>query len=483
MVLMLLLVNITGAVAASNITNLRYSNNAETTRIVLDVPDAISYSNSTLGNQIIINIEGNTEDVREVSINDKVVKNISLKNINATQAQLIVELTKEVEYKVFPLKSPNRIVIDVYKNRPVQANQSTKVATTTTKVPPTTTPVAPAEVKPPVSRQTVKQIADGLTYTLWEEQTPIGPIVLHELKVSAKKYKLQLDLAEEQILGRDKATVILQDAFAGINASYFAKDGTIIGNAIYEGEIVSSETLKRTTLGIMADGSLKIAPSVYMGTAVSKDKRLLISAVNRERLADELILFNDYYNSNTGTNEFGLEITIKNGRVIEINLEGNSTLRPNEYVLSAHGVMRDALANIKVGDAITIEQSIGKDFTNAKFAQGAGPLLIKDGLVNVTSTEESFLKDIAVGRAPRTAIGITAEKDIILLVVDGRSAVSKGVTLMELAGYLKEMGAVNAMNFDGGGSSEMVINRTVMNYPSDNGKERMISSAIGVYAK
>lgn len=475
MVIMLLIANITVVFAANSISNLRYSNSASTTRIVLDVVGKISYSDKTTDQQIIVvDIEGSANNIREVSINDKIVKNASLKNIGETKTQLIVELSQAVEYKIFQLKGPDRLVVDVYKKRPAKA------ATT---IVPSVVPATPVENKPPVNRKTVKKIAEGFTYTLWEEYTPIGPIVLHELKVSPKRYKLQVALAEKQILGRNKATVILQNALAGINASYFAKDGTIIGNAIYEGKIVSSETLARTTLGIMADGSLKIAPSVYKGVVVSKDKRLMISAVNRSRLSDELVIFNEYYAPNTGTNEFGLELTIKNGRVIAINSKGNSALRPSEYVVSAHGIMQKVLEDIKVGDAVSIEESIGKDFINAKFAQGAGPLLIKDGVINVTSTEEYFLKDIAVGRAPRTAVGITAKKDIILLVVDGRSASSKGVTLIELAGYLQEMGAVDAMNFDGGGSSELVINKKVMNYPSDNGRERMIASALAVYPK
>jgi exopolysaccharide biosynthesis protein len=65
--------------------------------------------------------------------------------------------------------------------------------------------------------------------------------------------------------------------------------------------------------------------------------------------------------------------------------------------------------------------------------------------------------------------------------MDGAAA-SVGLTLTELAGYLRRLGAVKAVNFDGGGSSEMVVNGRIVNDPSD-GSERPVSIALGVFSK
>jgi hypothetical protein len=63
------------------------------------------------------------------------------------------------------------------------------------------------------------------------------------------------------------------------------------------------------------------------------------------------------------------------------------------------------------------------------------------------------------------------------VVIDGRSNRSAGVTLVKLAGIMKTLGAVSALNLDGGGSSTMVVKRRVKNVPSD-GKQRAVSSAV-----
>ena len=87
-------------------------------------------------------------------------------------------------------------------------------------------------------------------------------------------------------------------------------------------------------------------------------------------------------------------------------------------------------------------------------------------------------------RQPRTAIGATADGKLILLVCDGRNMRgSAGFTLAELADKLIALGAVDAVNLDGGGSSTMVSDGKVLNRPSDTGSaevivERKISTAV-----
>ena len=108
--------------------------------------------------------------------------------------------------------------------------------------------------------------------------------------------------------------------------------------------------------------------------------------------------------------------------------------------------------------------------------------MVENSLVNVRSREENIANDIAGGRAPRTAIGIKKNNDIILVVVDGRSTQSCGMTLQELAAFMIKLGAKDALNFDGGGSSEMVLKGNIVNKPSD-GKERLISMGLGVFRK
>jgi len=84
------------------------------------------------------------------------------------------------------------------------------------------------------------------------------------------------------------------------------------------------------------------------------------------------------------------------------------------------------------------------------------------------------------GRHGRTAVGVTADGRLLLVVVDGRQpGYSRGMTLRELAELLLRLDAVSAMNLDGGGSSEMVVNGLTASRPSD-GRERGIANALVV---
>jgi exopolysaccharide biosynthesis protein len=85
---------------------------------------------------------------------------------------------------------------------------------------------------------------------------------------------------------------------------------------------------------------------------------------------------------------------------------------------------------------------------------------------------------VSCARQPRTAIGVTATGQILLVVIDGRRpGWSRGATLGELRAILRDLGAVDALNLDGGGSSEMVVDGEVVNRPSD-GRERRITNAV-----
>lgn len=97
-----------------------------------------------------------------------------------------------------------------------------------------------------------------------------------------------------------------------------------------------------------------------------------------------------------------------------------------------------------------------------------GPALVKDGQVSVTKNQE-------VGQAtysnPRTAIAIVDELHYLLVVSDGRTDRSEGLSLYQLAQFLQSKGAKTAYNLDGGGSSTMWFNGRVVNEPVNHGSE------------
>ena len=138
-----------------------------------------------------------------------------------------------------------------------------------------------------------------------------------------------------------------------------------------------------------------------------------------------------------------------------------------------------------------IQNRPGKPILSLDFAKGkpwnmseavhAGPVLITDGKINITTEEEVFFNTPIAGVQPRSAIGYTKNGELIIMVVDGRQADSRGVYLEELALLMSQFHCLEAMNLDGGGSSAMVLNRELINRPSGLFLQREVMSAIGVY--
>jgi hypothetical protein len=122
----------------------------------------------------------------------------------------------------------------------------------------------------------------------------------------------------------------------------------------------------------------------------------------------------------------------------------------------------------------------GREYV-AQSAIGGGPVLIKGGNLATADmwADELTAADILTGSAPRTAIGYTDDNKIIFFVCEGRNATpnTPGFTLTEMANILKDLGCVEALNLDGGGSSCMLVNGHETIKLSD-GSQRAVTSAV-----
>jgi exopolysaccharide biosynthesis protein len=114
-------------------------------------------------------------------------------------------------------------------------------------------------------------------------------------------------------------------------------------------------------------------------------------------------------------------------------------------------------------------------------AISAGPAIVVGGRVRVMSNQEVFFGTSIPEVHPRTAAGRTRDGALILMVVDGRQAVSRGVSLDELAAMMVGVGAVDALNLDGGGSSTLVVNGVLLNRPTGGVFQREVMSALATF--
>ena len=324
---------------------------------------------------------------------------------------------------------------------------------------------------------TITEPAQGLKLTAYNHRDNGDNITAYFLEADKNLYNLRPALDNGLIPGRERLSSIVNEtgALAAVNASYFASNGELFGITKIDGKIVGTTYYQRSAMGIMPDGSVVFGQPNYYGLVTLGSVTLPVSGVDSERGENNLIIYNRYYGNTTGTNEYGMEYVVRNGAVTAIN-NCNTKIPADGVVISVHGEAKDAFAAVKVGDPAVVQEELGEPWNQAVQIIGAGPRLLDKGRIHVTASDEQFPADIRVGRAPRTAVGVTKKGNFILGVVDGRQYHSRGCTLTEWATLLRDFGAYDAINLDGGGSSEMIVAGDILNSPSD-GSERPIGCA------
>lgn len=207
-----------------------------------------------------------------------------------------------------------------------------------------------------------------------------------------------------------------------------------------------------------------VSSAEYLKTAFANDTygKNVTATTSETAAANNAILAinGDYY----GAQETGY--VIRNGVVYR------DTTSSDEDILCiyADGTMEIVNTSEKTADELVAE-GVWQAFS-------FGPALVEDGTVSVSVSEE-------VGKAmtsnPRTAIGIIDSNHYLFVVSDGRTDESEGLTLYELASFMESLGATTTYNLDGGGSSTMYYNGTVINNPTTTGnsiKEREVSDIV-----
>jgi hypothetical protein len=166
------------------------------------------------------------------------------------------------------------------------------------------------------------------------------------------------------------------------------------------------------------------------------------------------------------------------------------------WVLQATGdeadwLRRQARVGMKLFVRRTVVDSHGSPVAlmHGDCAVNGGPMLVahgavvidadRDGLVRHEPGVDNFFFGWVRQRNPRTMVGVDARGRVLLVAVDGRQAGhSAGLSILEAAQVMRALGAVTAMNLDGGGSTTMVVEGRVVNRPSDPGGEREDGDAV-----
>jgi len=252
-----------------------------------------------------------------------------------------------------------------------------------------------------------------------------------------------------------------------VSATTAVSTGTVVSTSTYYKDYNIEITIKEYTVDntevYVAD--VQVNDSSYLKTALANNsygKNVTAYTSTTASSVSALLAINgDYY----GAQESGY--VLKNGVIYRSTSDGGEDLV----------IYKDGSWKIINEDDISCEQLLEDGAYNIL---SFGPALVENGSVSVTTSEE-------VGKAmesnPRTAIGIISENHYVFVVSDGRTDESEGLTLYELAEFMKGLGCTTAYNLDGGGSSTMYFNGEVINNPTTTGTtiaERKVSDIVYV---
>ncbi|WP_210502879.1 phosphodiester glycosidase family protein [Nocardioides xinjiangensis] len=338
------------------------------------------------------------------------------------------------------------------------------------------------------------QIAPGVVLREWDQvdgRQPVGQVRMNLVTVDLDAANITFEeLSPTYVTSRKKVSQLggWNDALAAINGDFFD-----IGNT--DAPLGVTVNRERGILGGSREGWIPGVNSTlwfddsgpHVGPlslqyTIRQRRAWTVSGINHPRIpAGQIGVFtSDWHRTEgyrvTSGKKRAREVVLRNNRVVSNRpkLSSGRKIHKEERVLVGTGSAAGKLATLKRGKKITLSKRIEGGRPTVAIS-GDRPLLV-NGVRTVINNTIAH---------PRTAVGIDADgRQLFILVVDGRSSASRGYTMVELADMMTALGAENAINLDGGGSSAM-YSRTgtgemgVVNEPSDGG-ERLVPNAFGV---
>lgn len=251
---------------------------------------------------------------------------------------------------------------------------------------------------------------------------------------------------------------------AAINSGFFNRNNQLpLGAVRLDGRWLSGPILGRGAIAWNATGETKIARLTLQETlATSKGQRLPLTHLNSAYVQAGIAR----YTSGWGTSyspftDNEVLVTVQNNQVVSQQPLGaaGSTAVPipaTGYLLAVRS-NRNAATTLTVGTSLQLETAITPpDFNRYEHIIGGGPLLLQNRQIVLDAKAEQFSNAFVIEKASRSAIGQTADGKLLIAAVhtdlDG-----SGATLTNIAQIMQQLGAVNALNLDGGSSTTLYL--------------------------
>ncbi len=339
-------------------------------------------------------------------------------------------------------------------------------------------------------------LSSGVTYEQHLKLTNGGWVYINAMRVDLSNPNVEIKplYSDTSISKKEKLSSLAAktpNLIGAVNADFFdPKSSSALGQIIDDGEFITTGTSNPSmaSLNISKDDLAFVEYWKDYGMTLANPKTTLpITFKNKPYLDyDRAIIFDQNWAKKSYGNTLNkpiIEMLVVDNRIVNIVENGPPMDIPeNGYVVSAVGKrIADIKNNFAIDDPVLLDYDV--NLKNLSFSIGGGSLMVKDGVAM-----KSFSNNIA-GVNPRTAVGISKDKkQLIIITIDGRTHNMRGVNQPELAQILIELGAYEAINLDGGGSTEMLVKNlgqkspSIVNFPSDGG-ERRVHDGIGVISK
>lgn len=349
------------------------------------------------------------------------------------------------------------------------------------------------------------ELADGFTYTNAVSYDDDGRAESFTLETERGSSVYPIVMACDTIYGGFTVTEMIAYAeslgynvVGAVNADFGESNGVPTGMVVENGVYKSSP--EGNSAIAFSDGRAFVSEKPEVELTFTNEENgyeYTTEHLNKSRTDYGAYVFSEYFSTvstrTSGDGWFvrfevlgGDELTL-GGEVelivTEINTDGGSVSigRDNLILTASDAAALGMVAeSFEVGDRVTLEISCSDSrLEDADWVSGCGNILALDGEIYDQDRWNSEVTDAN----PRTAIGIKSDGTVVYHVLDGRSSLSIGATLEELAQDMLSMGCVDVVNLDGGGSSVMSLRVpgadgfTVVNDPSD-GRLRSVSSYI-----
>ena len=328
--------------------------------------------------------------------------------------------------------------------------------------------------KPVTTNVVTWPVAPGLTFTQWDQTDLRGTVRAYLMAADLDQPGLSLDyLAAAEVSDRDEVfdMVAADAAVAGINGDFFdiTDTGAPLGFGADRdrGFLHGRESGWNRAFSISRGGTPAIG-DVAMKAVVKQQPQLQVANVNSPTVMEDRVgVYTPDWGSTVGTRVTDgetsdvREVVIRNDRVVRNRPRLSDDLRIRGEVLIGRGSAAKRLSWARVGEKARV---VYKAKNRVTVAITGNKQLLDEGIRTVVDDREMH---------PRTAIGIDRDTNtVLMLVIDGRQTFSRGYTMVELANLMLFLGAEDALNLDGGGSSTMVgLDPTgilgVRNSPSD----------------